>query len=74
MKNLKMVMILRPVNQQITLFSVFRLTTTGAARSVLLKFEPRNGQPGNGRQAGLALNTSIRIFLVSVGKHFPAVR
>ena len=33
------------------LFSVLRLTTTGAAHSVLLKFEPRNGQPGNGREA-----------------------
>ena len=37
------------------LFSVLRLTTTGAARSVLLKFEPRNGQPGNGREAWLTL-------------------
>ena len=37
------------------LFSVLRLTTAGAARSVLLKFEPRNGQPGNGREAWLAL-------------------
>ena len=32
------------------LFSVLRLTTTGAARSVLLKFEPRNDQPGNNSQ------------------------
>ena len=31
------------------LFSVYSLSTTGAVRSVLLKFELRNGQPGNGR-------------------------
>ena len=38
-----------------TIFSILRLTTTGAARGVLLKFEPRHGQPGNGRQAWLSL-------------------
>ena len=37
------------------LFSVLRLITTGATQSVLLKFEPKNGQPGNGREAWLAL-------------------
>ena len=36
-------------------FSVLRLTTTGAARSVLLNFERKNGQPSDGRQAWLAL-------------------
>ena len=57
---------LRPGTQQMKhLFSVVRLTTTGAARSVLLKFEERNGQPGKGRNAWLALknkysNTSHR--------------
>ena len=35
------------------LFSV-RLTTLGPARSVLLKFEQKNGQPRNGREAWLA--------------------
>ena len=33
------------------LFSVLRLTTTGAARSVLLQFEPKCGRPGDGKQA-----------------------
>ena len=37
------------------LFSMLLLTTTGAARSELLKFEPRNGRPGNGGEAWLAL-------------------
>ena len=37
------------------LFSVSRLTTTGAARRVLLKFERKNDRPGNSRQAWLAL-------------------
>ena len=37
------------------LFSVLRLTTTGAARSVLLQqFEPKYGKPGDGKQAWLA--------------------
>ena len=35
-------------------FSVLRLTTTGAARSVLLQFEPKPGRPGDGKQASLA--------------------
>ena len=33
------------------LFSVLRLTTTGAARSVQLQFEPKNGRPRDGKQA-----------------------
>ena len=37
------------------LFSVLRLTTSGAARSILLSFKSRNGQPGNGREAWLAV-------------------
>ena len=37
------------------LFSVLRLTTTGAARSVLLQFEPKYGRPGDGKQTWLAL-------------------
>ena len=34
---------------------MLRLTTTGAARSVLLNFKRKNGQPIDGRQAWLAL-------------------
>ena len=34
---------------------MLRLTTTGAARSVLLNFERKNGQPIDGRQAWLTL-------------------
>ena len=41
-------------------FNVLRLTTTGAARSVLLKFQPKNGQPGNGREAWLALKNKYQ--------------
>ena len=55
------------------LFSVLRLTTTGAACSVLLKFKRKNGRSGDGRQAWLALKTSIRTPLVSVGEHFCGV-
>ena len=40
------------------LFSVLRLTTAGgAARSVLLQFEPKPGRPGDGKQAWLALQS-----------------
>ena len=39
------------------LFSVLRLTTTGAARSVLLQFEPKYGRHGDGKQAWLALQS-----------------
>ena len=39
------------------LFSVLRLTTTGAARSVLLQLEPKPGRPGDGKQAWLALQS-----------------
>ena len=42
------------------LFSVLRLTTTGATQSVLLKFGPKNGQPGNGREAWLALKNKYK--------------
>ena len=42
------------------LFSVLRPTTTGVAQSVLLKFEPKNGQPGNGREAWLALKNKYQ--------------
>ena len=33
------------------LLTVLRLTTTGAAQSVLLQFEPNFGRPSDGRQA-----------------------
>ena len=36
-------------------FIVLGLIISGAGRSVLLKLEPRDGQPGNGREAWLAL-------------------
>ena len=42
------------------LFSVLRLTTTGAAQSVLLKFEQKNSQPENGREAWLALKNKYQ--------------
>ena len=37
-----------------------RLTTTGAARSVLLQFEPKHGRPGDGKQAWLALQSKYQ--------------
>ena len=43
------------------LFSVLRLTTTGAARSVLLEVEPKYGRPGDGKQAWLALQGKYQI-------------
>ena len=55
------------------LFIVLRLIITCATRSVLLKFKQKNGQPGDGRQAWLALKTRIRILLASVGEHFCVV-
>ena len=42
------------------LFGVLRLTTTGAARSVLLQFEPKPGRPGDGKQALLALQSKYQ--------------
>ena len=42
------------------MFSVLRLTTTGAARSVLLQFEPKPGRPGDGKQAWLALQSKYQ--------------
>ena len=42
------------------LFSVLRLTTTGATRSVLLKFEPRNGHAGDGKETWLALKNKYQ--------------
>ena len=39
------------------LFSVLRLTTAGAARSVLRQFKPKYGRPGDGKQAWLALQS-----------------
>ena len=42
------------------LFSALRLTITGAARSVLLKFEQTNGRPGDGRYAWLALKNKYQ--------------
>ena len=42
------------------LFSVLRLTTTGAVRSVLLQFEPKYGRPGDGKQAWLALQSKYQ--------------
>ena len=41
-------------------FNVLRLTTTGAARSVLLKFERKNGRLDDGRQAWLALKNKYQ--------------
>ena len=42
------------------LFSALRVTITGAARSVLLKFEQKNGRPGDGRHAWLALKNKYQ--------------
>ena len=42
------------------LFSVLRLTTLGAAQSVLLQFEPKFGRPGDGKQAWLALQSKYQ--------------
>ena len=42
------------------LLSVSRLTTKGAARSVLLQFEPQPGRPGDGKQAWLALQSKYQ--------------
>ena len=42
------------------LFSVPRLITTGAARSVLLQFEPNYGRPGDGKEAWLALQSKYQ--------------
>ena len=42
------------------LFSGLRLTTTGAARSVFLQFEPKYGRPGDGKQAWLALQSKYQ--------------
>ena len=42
------------------LFSALRLTTTDAARSVLLQFETRPGRPGDGKQAWLALQSKYQ--------------
>ena len=36
------------------------MTTTGAARSVLLQFEPKPGRPGDGKQAWLALQSKCQ--------------
>ena len=36
------------------------MTTTGAARSVLLQFEPKYGRPGDGKQAWLALRSKYQ--------------
>ena len=38
------------------------MTTTGAARSVLLQFEPKYGRPGDGKQAWLALQSKYQNF------------
>ena len=42
------------------MFSVLRLTAAGAARSVLLQFEPKYGRPGDGKQACLALQSKYQ--------------
>ena len=42
------------------LFSVLILPTTGAARSVLLQFEPKHGSSGDGKQASLALQSKYK--------------
>ena len=42
------------------LSSVLRLTTTGATRSILLKFERKNARPGDGRQAWFALTNKYK--------------
>ena len=39
---------------------MLRLTTTGAARSVLLQFEAKYGRPGNGKQAWLTLQSKYQ--------------
>ena len=39
---------------------MLRLTTKGAARSVLLQFEPQPGRPGDGKQAWLALQSKYQ--------------
>ena len=39
------------------LFCALILTTTGAARSVLLQFEPKFGRPGDEKQTWLALQS-----------------
>ena len=36
-------------------FTILRLTTTGAAHSLLLQFEPRNGKPVDWKRTGLVL-------------------
>ena len=41
-------------------FSVLRLATTGTARIVLLKFEPRSGRQGNGKETWLALKNTYQ--------------
>ena len=50
------------------LFSVLRLTTTGAARSVLLQFEPKYSIPGDKKQDWLALQSKYQNILSSVDK------
>ena len=42
------------------MFSVLRLTTISAERSVLLQFEPKYGWPGDGKQASLALQSKYQ--------------
>ena len=56
--NPPMLMTLRLEIQQMntcTVFSVLRLTITGAARNVLLQFQPKCGRPGDGKQTWLPL-------------------
>ena len=48
------------IQQMNTLFSVLRSTTTCAARSVLLQFEPKYGRLGDGKQAWLALQNKYQ--------------
>ena len=42
------------------LFSTLRLTTTGAPRSVLFRFEPNFGRLGDGREARIALQNKYQ--------------
>ena len=56
------------------LFSVLRLTTTGAARSVLLKFEPKTVNQETVERLGLRQKPSIRTLPASVGDTVEAIR
>ena len=56
------------------LFSVSRLTTTGVARSLLLQFEPKNGQPAWEKDLACFRNQLTETLLASVGELFVVLR